>query len=456
MKLISHLKQKRFSWYEDGQALILIIMMIFFVIAAAIGAIDYGTYVSERQRLEITLDAAVLAGGQELPENGTSATPIAMQYININDPEVISDNVTPSFRCLVGDRNHDNSPDPEDIPAVCNPGADASFTCENGLCISPCEVTGGNTCNVMAITASKDVPLIFTKLLGLPPVVVTASRTGSCKGPCGEPPSVPLDVILVLDRTPSMSWSELSDAKDGAYAVLELFDPELQHVGLAVLGAADPNNHCVEKAPDDTGWWWWPQEPGQWLVVPLSDDYQNEDGSLNTSSELVSTLQCIGTSNTQWTNLGSPLSDSAFSRPDALTELLDSDRDVKQGIIMLTDGAANEPYSSSSCQYANNRADVVKGEDIEIFTIGYGVESETCWDYYGDYAYARVTKLLADMASDSYDDHGHCATQAAIDSENADGDHFLCQPKGGDLTLVFRAAAAALSTDIKLIPYPDN
>ena len=451
MKLFSRLKQKYFSSLQDGQALVLIILILFFLIAAAIGAIDIGTFVNARQRLEISLDAAALAGGMELPRNGTSATSMALQYLNIDDPDVDLNDVTISYRCLVGDRNHDGSPDVEDIPAVCDPGAGAAFTCENGLCISPCTFTGDNTCNTMAIKARKEVPLFFTDLFDLSPVWVTASKTGACKGPCGEPPSVPLDVILILDRTPSMSSSELADAKDGAYAVLEMFDPEIQHVGLAVLGAANPWNPCYEREPDE---WWY---PGKWLAVPLSDDYQNEDGTLNTHSDLVSTLECISTGR-QWTNLGSPLTDDYYGREAALDALLSSGRDVKQGIIMLTDGAANLPYDYSSCQYAYNMAEKVKDEDIEVFTIGYGIEDQTCRDhyYYSDYYHVRVTELLADMASNSADDQGHCRTQSAIDAENSDGDHFLCQPKGGDLVLVFRAAATALSTDVKLILYPDD
>jgi hypothetical protein len=445
MKFISHLHHKCFRRHEDGQSLILFILILFLVIAAAIGAIDIGTYIRARQRLEITADAAVLAGGLELPTSGVNATSMAWQYININDPDVDFDDVTTSFRCLVGDRNHNGYPDPEDIPAVCDPGVSASFTCQDGLCMSDCEFTGDNTCNVMALTASKDVPLIFTSVLGLPPVVITASRTGSCKGFCGEAPNVPLDVIIILDRTGSMSSYDLANAKAGALAVLELFDPELQHVGLAVLGAGKPNNPCRDKDPD---------RGGIWLVVPLSDDYQKEDGSLDPSSELVSTIECLATSS-QGTNLGSPLSDGEFYQPDALSELLDSGRDVKKGIILMTDGAANEP-TRNSCRFANEMADIVKDEDIEIFTIGYGIESERCGDRSGTYRNVRVTELLADMATDSLDDHGHCRYQSAIDAENADGDHFMCQPKGGDLELVFRAAAAALSTDIKLIQYPED
>ena len=189
-------------------------------------------------------------------------------------------------------------------------------------------------------------------------------------------------------------------------------------------------------------------------MVPLSNDYKNLDGSLNESSDLVSTINCL--QRASWTNLGGPLWDNKFDRPDAWDGLRNSGReDVSQGIILLSDGAANLP-TNKSCKYAYNRANKLKeNKDIEIFTIGYGVETERCYDNNGPYAYEYVTQLLADMATDSYDDHGHCLDQSAVDAENSDGDHFLCMPKDGDLNLVFRIAAEALSTDIKLIPFPN-
>ena len=437
--------QKIYGRLESGQAIVFIVIVLYLIFIGAVGAIDYGTYIRARQRLEVTVDAAVLAGGLELPRSGTNATSKALEYININDPDVDFADVTTTFRCLVGDRDHNGSPDPEDIPAVCNPGTGASFSCSDGLCISNCAFTGSNTCNVMAVTANKDVPLIFTRTLGLPPVNITASRTGSCKGLCGEPPRMPLDVIIVLDRTGSMSSSELTAAKNGAKTVLQIFDPEEQHIGLAVLGAGRSGYPCQSRDPEDGG---------NWLVVPLSDDYKNPDGSLNTSSQLVSTINCLQTSS-QGTNLGSPLSDNTFDRPDAWEELKNSGRDVTQGVILFTDGAANEP-TNKSCKYAYNRANVLKeNKGVEIFTIGYGVETERCIDSNGTYANEYVTQLLADMATDSLDDHGHCRYQSNVDQENADGDHFLCMPKGGDLNLVFRIAAEALSTNIKLISFPD-
>lgn len=457
MKFISHLIQKRFDWHEDGQALVLIVMLFFLVIAAAVFAIDLGTYVNERQRLEITVDAAALAGGLELPRNGVKATSKALEYINKNDPDVDPSNVTTAFRCIVGDRNRDGLPDPEDIPVVCDPGTGASWTCNTGtkLCISPCVIAGSNSCNTMDVTASKEVPLIFTRALGLPPLLITASRTGACKGLCGDPPGVPLDVIIVLDRTTSMSEDDLENAKNGAKSVLEIFNPEMQYVGLAILQAGVPGDPstCTDKF---TG------EGGVWQVVPLSNDYQNPDGSINESSQLVSTINALQRChyNNIQTNLGSPLSDSAFGQPDALTEILDSGRDVKKGIIIMTDGEANQPYTYSSCQYAYDRAKFVKDLGIEIFTIGYGIENARCTrdrsSYGSTYRDVRVTKLLADMATNSLDDHGSCRTPNAVDAENSDGDHFLCLPRDGDLSLVFRAAAAALSTEIKLVPHPDD
>jgi hypothetical protein len=449
MKLNFTKMSKQIRENERGQVLVLVLVVSVLIFGSAMLAIDMATYVRERQKLEIAVDAAALAGGLELPDSGTAARAKALEYIGVNDPDVADEDVLTTFRCLVGDRNGDGQPDSADIPAVCDPGSGNPFECEEGLCVSWCEFTGDNRCNVLAVDASKNVDLYFTNLLGLPPVTISASRTGACKGLCGSAPNVPLDVIIVIDRSGSMSYSELSDAKDGALAVLEIFDPEFQHVGLAVLGAGDPDDPCDDQDP---------YYGGNWLVVPLSDDYKDEDGSLNMGSDLVSTISCLNNSS-QGTNLGSPLSDSFYDRPDALTELMNSGReDVEQGIIFMTDGAANEPDPmpgpDNPCEYANDRATVVKNADVEIFTIGYGIQSEHCNDDSGPYDYERVTELLADMATDSADDQGHCDTTGEIDAENNDGDHFLCQAKGSDLEIVFVTAAESLVTGIRLIGYP--
>lgn len=429
---------------ERGQVFVLFIVISVLIFASALGAIDLGTYVRARQELETAVDAAALAGGLELPDSGSAATAKALEYIGINDPDVDAADVTTTFRCLVGDRDNNGQPDPADIPGVCDPGIGNPWTCSAGLCMSWCDFTGDNRCNVIAVEAQKEVPLIFTTLLGLPPVEIAASRTGACNGPCGSTATAPLDVAIIIDRSSSMSSSDMTNAKDAALAALEIFDPEFQYVALVVLGAGDPGNPCVDVDPGSGG---------NWLVVPLSSDYKNADGTLNAGSDLVSTIQCLENSS-QGTNLGSPLSDSIFDRPDALDELLGSTRDAPKGIIMLTDGAANEP-TSNSCDYANDRATIVKNESVEIFTIGYGIGGENCNDSSGPYDNVEVTVLLADMATDSTDEYGHCSNAANIDAENSDGDHFLCEARGSDLDQVLTTAASALVGGIRLIAFPE-
>jgi hypothetical protein len=250
-----------------------------------------------------------------------------------------------------------------------------------------------------------------------------------------------------------MSAQDMTDAKAAALAALEIFNPGLQFVALAVLGAGDPSDLCGPDLDPGSG--------GDWLIVPLSDDYKNQDGTLNTSSALVSTINCLDNSS-QGTDLGSPISDSEYGQPDALDELVNSTREAPLGIIFLSDGAANAPTTlvpDNPCEYANNMANLAKAQDVEIFTIGYGIAGENCNDANGPYDDNNpvgnpVTELLADMATDSLDDQGHCSNAANTAAENGDGDHFLCQAKGSDLEQVLVAAAAQLAGGVRLIGYP--
>lgn len=446
---------------ERGQVLVLFVIFSVILFLAAVIAIDLGTYLWERQQIEIAVDAAALAGGLELPDDKVSAENEAFAFLQDNDPDVPlvacpggespqdGPCVQISFRCVVGDRDSNGVPDSSDIPATCNPGSGASWSCADQLCVAQCAFVGANRCNVIDVVASKEVPLTFTSMLGLPPLLVSASQNGACKGYCGTAPTTLLDIVLVIDRSGSLSSTELAEVKAGVMTALEYFDPQYHRVGLAVLGAANPSSTCQDLDPGSGG---------TWGLVPLSDDYKNADGSINTSSDLVSTVLCLQSSS-QGTDLGSPLSDSFYNRPDALDELQTNGRaDAIHGIILFTDGAANEPDpmpgDDNPCGYANDRATVIKNESIELFTIGYAVTTEQCNDDSGPYDYERTTELLADMANDSADDQGHCANASSVTAENNDGDHFLCQAEGGDLEIVFATAASALSTGVRLIGAP--
>jgi len=166
------------------------------------------------------------------------------------------------------------------------------------------------------------------------------------------------------------------------------------------------------------------------------------------ASSLVRTINCLTTSSVG-TDLGNPIL-------AATNHLLGNGRPgVKKGIILLTDGAPTKPDSSPPCLFARQQADLAKQADIEIFTIGFGVEGESCAaSESSDYKGKPATQLLADMATNSLDDHNHCKSAGDIEAENTDKDDFLCQPKKEDLGSVFTQAAVALAGGSRLVYVP--
>ena len=627
-----------------GQTLIMFVLFLVVVIGFVSLALDIGLFLHERQNVQNAVDAAALAGAQELPDQGINARDIAEQWALSNDGDLTAGGLDISFRCIVGDRDGNTLPDASDIPAVCDPGPGASFTCNNdGICWSFCTFSSpSNKCNTIVVGANKDVPFYFSPVLsqlGGDECFYDACNTGAiraaaCRGACGGPPGVPLDVVIVIDRTMSLcanssnpcsgaGLAHLNNIKTGAKSVLQLFDPNIQHVGLAVLPKSIPSNDCQSVNSNSA--------PGNWQVTSLSSNYAT-GGVLNTSSELVSNINCLqmAPSYGTQTDLGNPMD-------AARAHLLSAGRPgVKKAIIFLTDGAANQPQfvgtpgstgffnctadaptaggdgdgfevgaaaacadgggnaqdnnsgtttstscsntgkdrhvfrdfnisvppgavidgfsvrldawvnstsgtrvmcadlswnggaswtaakttsslSSSqatftlgnssdnwgrswttaqtsnanfrvritdvastsrnfsldwvavnvhytvpppvvgSCNYAKQKADTAKNAEIEVFTIGFGVESEICqYDTGSPYQNAVVARLLADMATNSLNDHGNCASPSAIDAENADGDHFLCEAKdGSSLAPIFKQAAEILASGSKMVPIYD-
>lgn len=443
---------------EDGAILVLtaFVILLLFVLAAI--AVDLSFMSQRRQNLWNSADAAALAGASQLPDSATDAETLARSYAVANDAD-LSSGLDVTFRCVVGDRDGDGQPDLADIPHACDPGISVPrfappFVCDEGICVAPCDPADITAkCNTIVLEADKEVPYNFAPVIGIDEGNTTV-KSAACRGSCGGIAVAPVDLILVLDRTGSMG-SELSNAKDAALAVLELYDPAVQHVGLALLGASRDGDKCDTQLP---------QDGGDWLTVGLSSDYKiDTDGDgdleLNPASEIVQVINCISHSG-QGTNLGSPIKDQAFSQPDALTELQTNGRaGVRKGIILMSDGQANEPgggntpdppgYNNLECRYAVDMAADAKAAGVEIYTIGFGVSGKFCNDDTGSYTSASVGELLADMASGPTDNN--CDIPAI---ENTDDDHLFCQPASGDLSDVFIAAATSFAAGSQLIYLP--
>ena len=307
----------------------------------------------------------------------------------------------------------------------------------NGYTINPGDIyftSTATTNDTVVVSVHTSVPLTFGRVLGLSSVQIDTEAASQVR--LGG--TALLDIVIVIHRLGSMSTADLNAAKSAALSVLELFDSTYQQVALGVLGPSKTSSTCSDGGlgkPASSG--------GSWVPVPFSSDYSDGQGNLDNNSLLVRTINCLTTSSVG-TNFESPISAAA-------TYIQDNGRaGASKAIIFETDGSATRP-SSDPCDKGSNAAQTAKTQGIEVFAIGFGIAGASCDNDDGTWSDAYTAKLLADMATDSLDDYGSCLTDAAAALENADDDHFFCEPKSSDLTLTFTQIGQQLLRHMALI-----
>jgi hypothetical protein len=331
---------------ERGQMLILGVLAMTLILLIGVLVVDFGMWFSGRASVTNAVDQATMSGSLNLPKDGAGAAATALDYIQANDSDIKPADVTTTFRCIAGDRNNNGLPDTPDITVNCPQVAAGAFTCISGLCYALCTFGAANAqCNTIVVQGSKSVPFGFASIFGVSSQEAAGFTSAACRGGCGAAPLLPLDLVMIIDRTGSMSCnpsngvcdpsSDLGRAEAGAKSVLTFFDPEVQHVALGVLGPSSTTTRCTGANAGGLGIL--DTNGGTWLPVPLSSDYQNSDGSLNNSSLIVKTINCLQASGR--TDLGDPIK----AAMDYLQTSPDARHDVKKGIILMTDGAANLP-----------------------------------------------------------------------------------------------------------------
>jgi hypothetical protein len=353
-----------------------------------------------------------------------------------------------TFRCIVGDRDQNNIPDTGEVPFICGPSAGtwpaSSWTFKGTRASHVCNPFVGDKCNTIRLQTSQNVDYYFAPVIGINDGNTGSVSASSCKGACGAASS-PVDIVMVLDRTGSMTAADIVNLKNAALAVLSFYDSRQQWVGVVALPYGQPSNKCQVNNPQlypDSNY-------TDWQVTPLSSDFTRADGTLNTASRIVQDINCLvragsptvrvgGVDRTSagHTNLGDPL--------DAARDMLrlQGRADVPDVIIFETDGQANQPYGMQPCNYLNSKANVAKAAGQTIFTIAFGLDSPPvrCTDTSGTFRNVYATLNIASAATQpSPDDFpGGCGV-----NENKDGDWYFCTPAASDLEPVFRQVAAA-------------
>ena len=191
-----------------GQALVLTVIFLVVLLGFAGLAIDVGhAYLVQRQ-LQASVDAAALAGAQEMPTQSQARL------------TAVATGRRPGTNPVVG--------------SSINPNTDITFKCVRAVGCS----SRRSPQNAVTVSAKSVVPTWFAKLFGKDAFTVHAKAT-ACS-PCS---AKKFDIVVVLDRTGSMldrnnGPTDLDNAKDGIRTFLAAMDPELDHVGLGVFPPA--------------------------------------------------------------------------------------------------------------------------------------------------------------------------------------------------------------------------
>jgi Flp pilus assembly protein TadG len=297
--------------------------------------LDVGMAWYAKRQLQASVDAAALAAAQDLPSNSAGDT--ALTYLQKN-------------------------------PVRGTTGVNQTIV-EKCLSTAP----GCSPSNAIQITANATVNTYFAKVFGIGSWHVSAKAT-ACQPCAGRP----LDIMIVLDRTGSMSQGgtpdKLTNAKSGIQTLLSFLDGGTDRVGLAVTPPSSSLATRCSTPPSNV----YDSTSSVYTVVPLSTDFK-VNGALNPSSNLITTLNCVQAS-------GSTAYADALESAQAELDK-DGRPDVQDVIVFLTDGAANlgphfyattSPYRTQPCHQGVTSAGAIKNKGTWIYTIGYAIGSDEC------------------------------------------------------------------------------
>jgi len=255
---------------EHGQIIVLFAMALVVILAFAAIVVDIGMLRNDRQNLANAMDAGALAGGTLLPVDHSNAqrdvdlitATVKSDYAGLALPTIANGGI--QFRCLIGTLAN-GTPDYSQITAgVCNPsnalhhapgpGFPNDFTgagpTRSSIC-DPFSTIGlngskGDTCNVVLVSGAATQAYGFARVLGINSGSTGTVQSAACNGPCGASPVVPVDLVVILDRTGSMAENngdddgpKIQSLQAAAKAVLGVYNPALQRVALGLTGPGE-------------------------------------------------------------------------------------------------------------------------------------------------------------------------------------------------------------------------
>ena len=457
---------------QRGAVAVIIGLLMVVLLGSAATVLDLARLRHERHMIQAAVDLGSLAGAQFLPvfnpPTASAAQNNARAIAVANYPALASGGLKIDFGCVVTTTGSAGAP----TNAGCGP-AGGTGTYGGGWIVRGdkafhlCNPFGGDLCNSIQLSASGTVQYWFAPILGFDSGTTDTLRATACRGNCGQVSSK-ADVVFVIDRTGSMSPTDVANVKDAIVdtslaedSVLEFYDPASVWIGLVALPYQSPTDPCAvdlrQDYPAPV-----PANQSKWQIAGLSNDYRQSNGAINTSSTLVQRIQCLRRApdnalsypptngSGSHTNHGDPIAAAQYLLETA------GRSDADNVIIFFADGQANQPTSTGHpCQYANDAATSAKLAGTAIFSLGYGVDDTRCRgdnsgpfvDRYGTYFLASTSGVAPDQgATDS--SPGGCSL-----TENTDLDYYFCESRGEDLDAVFRQIASQVAQRSRLLNF---
>ncbi len=498
---------------QRGATAVVVAFSLVLIMAAAAFGYDIAQLYYQRQELRNAIDAAAQAGASALPSTSTAQS-LAIQYANQNFAGLNLQSSDISFYCVVrnaGGTAAGGYPDPAQVGTnrTCEGKVgwtNADAKCSNSSCAIPCTV--GQRCNSMTIAKSWTVNFVFGPAIGVPSASTGVLTTLACNGSCGgTPPPNPMDVVVMADRTYSMSSTAVSDMKTGITSMFATMNRDQQYVSFGAIHKSQTTNGCVTGTEADSYNPWssdtavaydrWNDDyyptgrarfDGTWVPVAFSNDYTTGTAAannitVNSTSALVKAVKCMTrVNNGIGTHLASAMkgasryllgydANNLSTLPDR-TELYGTPKKV---IIFETDGrpeeifdhddatdkALNSKYDlgdtngQNACQNLIDVAQAAKDAGITIISIGYGnVNTFTC-NTNGTGSTVRSVLAAAaspknGVAADALD----CTNSTNKTTENTDGDYYFCAASSSDLQGVFAAAMGSITGKTKFMSIP--
>ena len=474
------------------------------VMGAAALVVDVGFLKTDTARLQNALDAGALAAAQQLPASGTTSaavTATAQAFVHNDYPSVPASNVSVTYDCLISSSAGSSGtylPNTSDVAADC-PGfttGSGSWSCSTATCSAPCTPTATVSCNMIGVTATDTRGYTFGRVFGVPVGVGGVSGgTVNGGGPGGGNPvvyaanspqaSAPVDVVVVEDRTGSMSGFDTTNARNATTSIISLYKPSSEYMAFGMLGPSLKSGSCT-TAPDGSIGTAGSADLHRWVPVGLSGAGVSQSSTYAATGQVVaSDYSLITAANTCYTNSGTG-TDLADPLSMAQYELdMYGNPAHSWGIILETDGqpntstpATNATDPGNYCEQANTAATNAKNDThnaalgavmnaqphkggIVIFTIGFGLDGTNnvaCPDSSGTFRGKKARDLLVSAASSFAADNACTTSPYNTPAPAGQVEHFYCVPKqqnvNPNLSAVFAAVASSLASGAHLMQLP--